>query len=111
MWQFRLHFQGALTELNANEALLNDLMDWLSQMENRMYHEDDKPIPENIPIIDQLLNAHQTFQAEIQERQPDVERLTKTGKKAPGPTGLPILRHTRRGSPRKLMWVFTIKNK
>ena len=81
---------------------MNKLMDWLNDTEKTLMDQAGRPIPDNIPIIDQLLHDHQTFKEEIQAHQPEVEKLTKTGKKATG-AGVPILRHTRRGSPRKLL--------
>ncbi len=57
---------GALTELKDSQALLEELMKWLNGAESTLMQQGSQPIPENIPIIEQLLHDHATFQTEIQ---------------------------------------------
>jgi hypothetical protein len=71
---------GALDELRANAALLDQLMGWLTAAEANLRAQSQQPLPDNLPIIEQLFQDHQNFEADIQSRQPDVERLTKTSK-------------------------------
>ncbi len=41
-------------------------MKWLNGAETTLMQQGSQPIPENIPIIEQLLHDHATFQTEIQ---------------------------------------------
>lgn len=53
-------------DLKNSEALLDELMGWLNGAESNLVQQGANPIPENIPIIEQLLHDHATFQTEIQ---------------------------------------------
>ena len=93
----------AFDKLRHQEALLDQLMAWLSGAEASLTSQEQVPVPDNIPIIEQLLHDHQTFEQDIQAKQPEVEEITKTGKRRkdealPAPTSS---RYGRRSTPRK----------
>lgn len=58
----------ALHTLRHQESLLDQLMAWLTGAEASLVAHDQVPIPDNIPIIEQLLHDHQTFEQDIQVR-------------------------------------------
>ena len=65
-----------------NQAnLVEQLMAWLTGAEASLLAQEAQPIPENIPILEQLLHDHDTFQGDISERQPEVDRITSLGRK------------------------------
>ena len=48
----------ALSLLRANEDLLQELMKWLQDTEDRLVDQDSRELPENVPILEQLLHDH-----------------------------------------------------
>ena len=48
----------SLTDLRVNEALLEELLQWLLGACGQLQALDAKPVPDNIPIIEQLLHDH-----------------------------------------------------
>ena len=58
--------RDALEALRHQESLLEQLMAWLTGAEASLAAQDQVPIPDNIPIIEQLLHDHQTFETDIQ---------------------------------------------
>lgn len=48
----------ALTSMRANEDMLNELMRWLHDTEDKLVDQDSRPLPENVPILEQLLHDH-----------------------------------------------------
>ncbi len=48
----------ALTDLKSNEALLAELMAWMLGAEATLTAQGSQPIPDNVPIIEQLLHDH-----------------------------------------------------
>ena len=72
---------SALDSAKANEDLIGDLHSWLSNAETRLGQQEAESMPDEVPIIEQLLEDHATFQTEMGSRQPEVERLTKLGRK------------------------------
>ena len=67
---------NALKDLKDSEALINELMNWLHGAEANLLQQGSTPIPENIPIIEQLLHDHATFQTEIQVSKSWVSRCS-----------------------------------
>jgi hypothetical protein len=59
--QRRQRLEDALTRQKLNSALLNDLLTWLISAEINLNAAGQKPIPDNIPIIEQLLQDHQVL--------------------------------------------------
>ena len=58
----------AFDKLRHQEALLDQLMAWLSGAEASLVSQEQVPVPDNVPIIEQLLHDHQTFEQDIQVR-------------------------------------------
>ena len=56
----------ALSEIRQNQSLIDQLMAWLTGAEASLIAQDHQPIPDNLPIIEQLLHDHQTFEQDIQ---------------------------------------------
>ncbi|XP_046365478.2 microtubule-actin cross-linking factor 1-like isoform X10 [Haliotis rufescens] len=70
-----------LTHLRKNNALLEELLAWLNSAEVKLHNQDQEPLPEEIPAIMELIREHQDFQNEMSGKQPEVDRLTKAGKR------------------------------
>ncbi len=49
----------ALQNLKTNAELLENLLSWLEGAENTLQLRDSKPVPDDIPLIQQLLDEHQ----------------------------------------------------
>ena len=47
---------------------MDQLMAWLSGAEASLVSQEQVPVPDNVPIIEQLLHDHQTFEQDIQVR-------------------------------------------
>lgn len=57
--QRRQRLEDTLTRQKLNSALLDELLTWLMTAEANMNVANKRPIPDNIPIIEQLLQDHQ----------------------------------------------------
>lgn len=68
----------SLETCKENENLLNELLAWLQGAEATLMALDQKPIVNNLEMVEQLLVDHQEFQNEMQSRQVNVERITKS---------------------------------
>lgn len=68
----------ALSVCRENENMLDELLAWLQGAEATLTALEQKSIPSNLEIVEQLLQDHQDFQNEIQSRQTNVERITKS---------------------------------
>ncbi len=53
----------ALSVLRANSNLLDELMGWLTGAEASLAAQDQVSIPDNLPIVEQLLCDHQVWKA------------------------------------------------
>lgn len=51
--------RGALDDLRANAMLLDQLIGWLTTAEANLKAQSQEFLPENLPIIEQLLHDHQ----------------------------------------------------
>ena len=51
--------RGTLDELKANAVLLDQLIGWLTGAEANLAAQSHEQLPDNLPIIEQLLNDHQ----------------------------------------------------
>ena len=49
----------AIGDLRANQELLDQLMSWLTDAEKNLDALDKQPLPDNIPIIEQLYQDHE----------------------------------------------------
>ncbi|XP_015906702.2 microtubule-actin cross-linking factor 1, isoforms 1/2/3/4 isoform X2 [Parasteatoda tepidariorum] len=57
--------------------LLEELLNWLISAENTLTTLEAEPLPDEIPVLEQLIADHQVFMDDMTKRQPDVERVTK----------------------------------
>lgn len=51
--------EEGLDGVRANNALLDDLMSWITNVESSLLTQEQQPVPNNVPIIEQLLHDHQ----------------------------------------------------
>lgn len=56
--QRRKRLRDSLEVSQSNAHLLDELTQWLGEMETTLKSGSQKPIPENIPIVEQLLQDH-----------------------------------------------------
>lgn len=70
-----------LSTLRDNAKLLEELLAWLIGAEATLRASDSQPIPQDLAVVEELIRDHQDFQGDMQLRQPDVERITKPGKR------------------------------
>ncbi|XP_028819126.1 microtubule-actin cross-linking factor 1 isoform X17 [Denticeps clupeoides] len=81
--QHEQRLDTALTELQNNAALLEDLLAWLQFAEATLIQRDMEALPQDIPQLKTLIGEHQAFMEEMTRKQPDVDRVTKTYKRKP----------------------------
>ncbi|KAJ8268214.1 hypothetical protein COCON_G00133860 [Conger conger] len=79
--QHEQRLETALTELLNNAALLEELLSWLQWAETTLVQRDTEPLPQDIPQLKTLITEHQVFMEEMTQKQPDVDRVTKTYKR------------------------------
>ena len=51
--------EGSLDDLRTADAQLEGLLQWITTAEGTLNNQEKQPVPENIPIIEQLMNDHQ----------------------------------------------------
>ena len=51
--------EDGLAGIRANNELLEDLMKWITDVESSLLTQEQQPVPDNVPIIEQLLHDHQ----------------------------------------------------
>uniref|UniRef100_T1IVF3 Dystonin n=1 Tax=Strigamia maritima TaxID=126957 RepID=T1IVF3_STRMM len=69
---------------------LTELLDWLKKKEKTLVDLEAKPLPDDIPVIERLIEEHKEFTEQLTEKQPEVERITKTRRppaRDPSPKG------------------------
>ncbi|XP_069827488.1 microtubule-actin cross-linking factor 1 isoform X3 [Dendropsophus ebraccatus] len=79
--QHQQRLQAALAELIANSDLLDELLSWIQWAETTLIQRDQEPMPQNIEQVKALISEHQVFMEEMTQKQPDVDRVTKTYKR------------------------------
>ncbi|CAL1283110.1 unnamed protein product [Larinioides sclopetarius] len=57
--------------------LLEELLKWLIAAEATLTALEAEPLPDEIPVLEQLIVEHQAFMDDMTKRQPDVDRVTK----------------------------------
>ena len=57
--QREIKLEEGLAGVRSNTALLDELMAWITQVESSLLTQEQQPIPDNVPIIEQLLHDHQ----------------------------------------------------
>ena len=48
-------------DMKAADSMLDLLLSWITGAENTLNKQETEPVPENIPIIEQLMNDHQVL--------------------------------------------------
>ncbi|XP_043245138.1 dystonin-like isoform X38 [Amphibalanus amphitrite] len=66
-----------LASLKDLQELLDELLRWVRQRENKMIELEPVPLPEERPEIEVLIQEHQEFMEDLQSRQPDVDAICK----------------------------------
>ncbi|XP_010084638.1 PREDICTED: microtubule-actin cross-linking factor 1-like, partial [Pterocles gutturalis] len=90
--QHQQRLESALSELVANAELLEELLAWIQGAETTLIQQDQEPMPQNIDQVKVLISEHQSFMEEMTQKQPDVDRVTKTYKrKATEPPHRPFI--------------------
>ncbi|XP_012812889.2 microtubule-actin cross-linking factor 1 isoform X22 [Xenopus tropicalis] len=79
--QHQQRLQTALSELLANSELLDELLSWIQWAETTLIQRGQDPMPQNIDQVKALISEHQVFMEEMTQKQPDVDRVTKTYKR------------------------------
>ncbi|XP_063311802.1 microtubule-actin cross-linking factor 1 isoform X18 [Pelobates fuscus] len=79
--QHQQRLQAALSELVANSDLLDELLSWIQWAETTLIQRDQEPMPQNIEQVKALIGEHQAFMEEMTQKQPDVDKVTKTYKR------------------------------
>uniref|UniRef100_A0A8C5PE50 Microtubule actin crosslinking factor 1 n=1 Tax=Leptobrachium leishanense TaxID=445787 RepID=A0A8C5PE50_9ANUR len=84
--QHQQRLQAALSELLANSELLDELLSWIQWAETTLIQRDQEPMPQNIEQVKALICEHQAFMEEMTQKQPDVDKVTKTYKRKTDPS-------------------------
>ncbi|XP_053310588.1 microtubule-actin cross-linking factor 1 [Spea bombifrons] len=79
--QHQQRLQTALSELLANSDLLDELLSWIQWAETTLIQRDQEPMPQNLEQVKALISEHQAFMEEMTQKQPDVDKVTKTYKR------------------------------
>ncbi|XP_075709192.1 microtubule-actin cross-linking factor 1-like isoform X5 [Rhinoderma darwinii] len=79
--QHQQRLQAALADLISNSDLLDELLSWIQWAETTLIQRDQEPMPQNIEQVKALISEHQLFMEEMTQKQPDVDRVTKTYKR------------------------------
>ncbi|XP_043207067.1 microtubule-actin cross-linking factor 1-like isoform X6 [Amphibalanus amphitrite] len=72
-----------LAGLKDLQQLLDELLQWVQQRERRMVELEPIPIPDELPVVEQLIQEHQAFMEDLQSRQADVDGICKPKHKPP----------------------------
>ncbi|XP_014801189.1 PREDICTED: dystonin-like [Calidris pugnax] len=99
----RLRAQRA--SLAAEREEVAQLMDWITAAEEALSLRDQEPLPEEAEQLEELSAQHTVFMEELNRKQPDVEKVTKSSKqKLATELGPPVARRlaTRRRSSGKV---------
>uniref|UniRef100_A0A8C4R1G5 Microtubule-actin cross-linking factor 1 n=1 Tax=Eptatretus burgeri TaxID=7764 RepID=A0A8C4R1G5_EPTBU len=81
--QHQQRLEAFLAELLTNAQLMDCLLGWLQRAEETLCQRDLQPMPEELEDVKALIIEHQTFMEEMTQKQPDVDKLTKTFKRKP----------------------------
>ncbi|XP_013787345.1 dystonin-like, partial [Limulus polyphemus] len=66
-----------LQSLRDITELLEELMKWLLEAEATLTILEAEPLPDEVPLLKQLITDHQDFMADLTKRQPEIDRVTK----------------------------------
>ncbi|XP_031758907.1 dystonin isoform X7 [Xenopus tropicalis] len=91
----------ALDDLIAKKELLESLLAWLQWSEMTLNEKDKEDIPQDLDEVKALIEEHQIFMEEMTQKQPDVDKVTKTYKRkvesTTGQSQIPVLDKGRGG--------------
>lgn len=59
------------------DSLLEELLAWLLGLENRLLNLESEPLPDEIPIIEKLIEEHKEFMETTSQRQHDIDTVCK----------------------------------
>ncbi|XP_065222552.1 dystonin isoform X14 [Planococcus citri] len=66
-----------LRSLQDLDSLLEELLAWLLGLENRLLNLEAEPLPDDIPIIERLIEEHKEFMETTSQRQHDIDTVCK----------------------------------
>ncbi|KAJ7427638.1 hypothetical protein WISP_05285 [Willisornis vidua] len=75
----RLRAQAAVLAAEREET--TQLMDWITAAEEALGLRDQEPLPEEAEQLEELIAQHVVFMEELNRKQPDVEKVTKSCKR------------------------------
>ncbi|XP_017694037.1 PREDICTED: dystonin-like [Lepidothrix coronata] len=75
----RLRAQAAVLAAEREET--EQLMDWITAAEEALGLRDQEPLPEEAEQLEELIAQHTVFVEELNRKQPDVEKVTKSCKR------------------------------
>ncbi|KAM6087466.1 microtubule-actin cross-linking factor 1, isoforms 6/7-like [Chlamydotis macqueenii] len=75
----RLQAQAAGLAAEREEA--TRLIDWIAAAEEALSLREQEPLPEEAELLEELNAQHAVFMEELNRKQPDVEKVTKSGKR------------------------------
>ena len=58
-------------------ALLDELMQWLIGKENTLVELEAEPLPDDLAVIQTLIEDHQGFMDNLSSRQPEIDAVCK----------------------------------
>ncbi|KAG8444908.1 hypothetical protein GDO86_009892 [Hymenochirus boettgeri] len=79
--QHRQRLALALEDVISKKELLESLLAWLKWSEMTLNEKDKEDIPQDIDEVKALIEEHQAFMEEMTQKQPDVDKVTKTYKR------------------------------
>lgn len=72
-----------LQSLKDLDGTIDDLLAWLSGLERRLKDAEAEDLPQDIPIIEQLIEEHKEFMENTAGRQADIDMICKPNKVKP----------------------------
>ncbi|XP_072153527.1 dystonin isoform X7 [Bemisia tabaci] len=66
-----------LRSLQDLDTLLEELLAWLARLENQLLQQEAEPLPEEIPIVERLIEEHREFMEQTSSRQHEVDSVCK----------------------------------
>ncbi|KAM6307941.1 microtubule-actin cross-linking factor 1, isoforms 6/7-like [Podargus strigoides] len=79
--QHQQRLESLLSELVANEELLEELLAWIQWAETTLLQRYQEPMPQNIGQVKALVAEHQSLMEEMDSKWPEMDWVTKTYKR------------------------------
>ncbi|PIK37942.1 putative microtubule-actin cross-linking factor 1 isoform X5 [Apostichopus japonicus] len=83
----------ALRKVQDDSELLDQVMEFLEDAEHKLAQQEIEPIPEDMEVVEKLLEEHNHFEESVASKQPDIDRLVKPHKRkrsVDSNSGIPI---------------------